>query len=96
MNKLLRIYNKKPRFLTIPHYIVIQREGGIYLKYLFLAILGAVIGWIGLSFILEDWDQQGLMIMIIGIVIGYNTRKQTEDKFCFKRNSFLFNYHGRT
>ena len=50
------------------------------MKYLFLAILGAVIGWIGLSFILKDWDQQGLRILIIGIVIGYITSKQTEDK----------------
>jgi len=50
------------------------------LKYLFLAILGAVISWIGLSFILKDWDQQGLTILIIGIVIGYIIRKQTEDK----------------
>jgi len=50
------------------------------LKYLFLAILGAFIGWIGLSFILKDWDQQGLTILIIGIVIGYITRNQTEDK----------------
>lgn len=50
------------------------------MKYLFLAILGAVLAWIILSFILKDWDQRGLTILIIGIVIGYNTRKQTEDK----------------
>lgn len=50
------------------------------MKYLFLAILGAVLAWIVLSFILKDWDSQGLVILIIGIVVGYITRKQTEDK----------------
>lgn len=50
------------------------------MKYLFLTILGAVFAWIVLSFILKDWDQKGLTILIIGIVIGYITRKQTEDK----------------
>ena len=50
------------------------------MKYLFLTILGAVFAWIVLSFILKDWDQGGLTILIIGIVIGYITRKQTEDK----------------
>jgi len=50
------------------------------MKYLFLAIVGAVFAWIVLSFILKDWESQALMILIIGIVVGYNTRKQTEDK----------------
>ena len=50
------------------------------MKYLFLTIFGAVFAWIVLSFILKDWDQDGLTILIIGIVIGYITRKQTEDK----------------
>lgn len=50
------------------------------MKYLFLAILGAVLAWIVLSFILKDWDSQGLIILIIGILVGYSTRKQTENK----------------
>lgn len=50
------------------------------MKYLFLTILGAVFAWIVLSFILKDWDQKGLTILIVGIVTGYITRKQTEDK----------------
>ena len=50
------------------------------MKYLFLAILGAVLAWIVLSFILKDWESQGLIFLIIGILVGYNTRKQTEDK----------------
>jgi hypothetical protein len=55
-------------------------KGGLSMKYLFLAILGAILAWIVLSFFTKDWDSQGLGILIIGIVVGYNTRKQTEDK----------------
>jgi hypothetical protein len=51
------------------------------MKYLFLAIFGAIFAWLVLSFFTKNWDAQGLSILIIGIVVGYNTRKQTEDKF---------------
>lgn len=50
------------------------------MKYLFLAILGAVFAWVVLSFILKDWESQGLIMLSIGIFVGYSTRKQTENK----------------
>lgn len=60
--------------------MVMDKEGMVIMKYLLLAILGAILGWIVLSLILQDWDSQGLIILIIGIFVGYYTRKETEDK----------------
>ena len=50
------------------------------MKHLLIAILGAVFAWTVLSFILKDWNSDGLIFLILGTVLGYYTRKQAEEK----------------
>ena len=50
------------------------------MKHLLIAILGAVCAWTVLNFILKDWNSDVLISLILGIVVGYYTRKQAEDK----------------
>lgn len=46
------------------------------MKKLFLAILGAITGWVVFSFILNDFETGPLYTLILGIVIGFNIRKR--------------------
>ncbi|MFK8795854.1 MULTISPECIES: hypothetical protein [Planococcus] len=50
------------------------------MKGLFLAILGAVAAWFAISFFTNDWDTTGLIYLILGIVVGYQVRKQNTEK----------------
>ena len=50
------------------------------MKGLFLAILGAVTAWFAISFFTNDWDTTGLIYLILGIVVGYQVRKQNKEK----------------
>lgn len=49
------------------------------LKHMFLAILGAVVVWVILSFLTEDWNTQSLVLFILGIVVGFSAKKKTDD-----------------
>lgn len=55
-------------------------EWGDEMKGLFLAILGAVAAWFAISFFTNDWDTTGLIYLILGIVVGYQVRKQNTEK----------------
>ncbi|QMT16701.1 hypothetical protein H1Q58_12070 [Planococcus maritimus] len=50
------------------------------MKGLFLAILGALAAWFVISFFTNDWDTTGLIYLILGIVVGYQVRKQNTQK----------------
>lgn len=48
------------------------------MKNLLLAILGVIMAWLVLGFFTSNWDENGLIAMILGIVLGFNIRKPTK------------------
>ena len=50
------------------------------MKHLLLAILGMVVAWLIIGFFTNNWNPDGLLILIIGFAGGYAVRKQAEGK----------------
>ncbi len=49
------------------------------MKNLLLAILGAVVMWLVLSFITKDFEMISLTTLIIGIVLGFSIGKKEKE-----------------